>query len=78
MTRIQIYSTRQCPYCVQAKTLLQAKGLDYTETDVADDIEILQEMITRSGKRTVPQIFIDGNPVGGYDELSRLNATGKL
>lgn len=78
MTSIQIYSTQQCPYCVRAKALLQAKGLDYTETDVADDIEILQEMITRSGKRTVPQIFIDGDPVGGFDELSRLNAAGKL
>jgi len=78
MTRIQIYSTQQCSYCVRAKALLQAKGLDYTETDVADDIDIMQEMITRSGKRTVPQIFIDGDPVGGFDELSRLNAAGKL
>lgn len=78
MTRIQIYSTQQCPYCVRAKTLLQARGLDFTETDVANDIEIMQEMIARSGKRTVPQIFIDGDPVGGFDELSRLNAAGKL
>jgi GrxC family glutaredoxin len=78
MTNIQIYSTRQCSFCVRAKALLQAKGLPYDEVDVSADIEHMQEMIQRSGKRTVPQIFINGNSVGGFEELAQFNAVGDL
>ena len=78
MPNIQIYSTQQCPFCVNAKTLLQTKGLPYEEVDVSADIERMQEMIQRSGNRTVPQIFIDGDAIGGYQELARLNAAGDL
>lgn len=78
MNNIQIYSTQQCPYCVRAKALLQSKGLDYSETDITNDSELAQEMIDRSGNRTVPQIFIDGEAIGGFDELSVLNNHGKL
>ena len=65
MRQIEIYSTQQCPYCVRAKALLDAKGLDYEDIDVSVDQHIMQYMIDRSGQRTVPQIFIDGEPVGG-------------
>lgn len=75
MPGIQIYSTQQCPYCVRAKDLLQAKGLSYEEVDVSTDIEQLQEMIQRSGNRTVPQLFIDGVAIGGYEELMKMDLT---
>ena len=78
MKNIQIYSTQQCPYCVRAKALLQAKGLPYEEINVSADIDVMQEMIQRSGNRSVPQIFIDGEPVGGFVELSQLHAEGGL
>lgn len=78
MHDIQIYSTRQCPYCVRAKELLQSRGLAYSETDITDDFDRAQEMVARSGNRTVPQIFIDGKPVGGFDELTALNRDGRL
>lgn len=78
MRQIEIYSTQQCPYCVSAKELLAAKGLEYVEIDVSNDRDIMHEMIRRSGQRTVPQVFIDGDAVGGYDQLSRLNAQGLL
>lgn len=78
MRNIQIYSSQQCPYCVRAKALLQAKGLPYEEIDVSADIDVMQEMIQRSGNRSVPQIFIDGEPVGGFQELSQLHAEGGL
>jgi len=78
MTNIQIYSTKQCPYCVRAKTLLQNKDLAYEEIDVSADVDAMQEMIQRSGSRSVPQVFIDGRSVGGFQELSQLSAEGHL
>ena len=78
MRQIEIYSTRQCPYCVSAKALLNAKGLAYNEIDVTSDHQLMQNMIRRSGQRTVPQIFIDGESVGGYQQLSHLAAAGGL
>ena len=78
MNTIEIYSTQNCPYCVRAKTLLQSKGLDYEEVDISSDPERMQEMIERSGRRTVPQIFINEQAIGGFDELTQLNAMGEL
>mgnify|MGYP001813347810 CR=1 FL=1 len=78
MRHIQIYSTRQCPYCVRAKALLNAKGLDYEEIDVSVDQQIMHHMMERSGKRTVPQIFIDGEPIGGFEQLTMLDSSGEL
>jgi glutaredoxin 3 len=78
MRNIEIYSTQQCPYCVRAKALLAAKGLDYSEVDVSLDQEIMQTMIERSGRRSVPQIFIDGEAVGGYEQLALLDSRGEL
>ena len=73
MNRIEVYSTNQCPWCVRAKSLLQAEGLNYEEIDVSANQERLLEMMERSGRRTVPQIFIDDVSIGGFDELSQLD-----
>lgn len=73
MNHIEVYSTNQCPWCVRAKSLLQNEGLDYEEIDVSADQNRLLEMVERSGRRTVPQIFIDDVAIGGFDELSQLN-----
>jgi len=78
MATVGIYSKEWCPYCAKAKALLKAKGLAYQEIDVTTDEARQQEMVARSGRRTVPQIFLDGVSVGGYDDLANLNATGEL
>lgn len=78
MARVQMYSMEWCPYCAKAKALLGAKGIEYDEVDVTHDEEKALEMIQRTGQRGVPQFFIDGQWVGGYDNLAYLNATGAL
>ena len=75
---LKVYSKEWCPYCAKAKALLRSKQLEFEEVDVTSDAEAEQEMIKRSKRRTVPQIFIDERSVGGYDDLSQLNATGEL
>lgn len=69
MQKILIYTTNTCPYCTMAKKLLQDKKLSYTEIRVDLDDEEREKMITLSGRRTVPQIFIDDSLIGGYDDL---------
>ena len=77
--RVVIYSTPFCGYCAAAKRLLTRKGAAFTEIDVLSDAKRRLEMIERSGGRqTVPQIFIDGRHVGGYDDLSALDQRGEL
>ena len=78
MNRIEIYSTDNCPWCIRAKSLLRTKGLDFEEINISSDQVRALEMIERSGRRTVPQIFIDDQPIGGFDELSKMNLTDKL
>ncbi len=78
MARIEVYTTPSCPYCIQAKRLLQARGLAYEEFDVARDDALRADVMQRSGRRTVPQIFIDGKSIGGYEELAELDASGEL
>ena len=79
MTRILLYTTPYCGYCRAAKRLLTSKGLDFTEIDVSEDRAKREEMISRAmGMRTVPQIFIQGRHVGGYDELAELEREAKL
>lgn len=78
MATIEIYTKEWCPYCAKAKVLLTSKGLDYQAIDVTSDVLREQEMIRRSARRTVPQIFIGGQSIGGYDDLALLNATGEL
>lgn len=69
MKKVLIYTSAVCPYCVRAKQLLQAKGLAYTEIRVDLDDAEREKMIARSGRRTVPQIFIDDDHIGGCDDL---------
>ena len=79
MTRILLYTTPFCGYCRAAKQLLRGKALDFEEIDVAFDADMRAEMIGRAqGLRTVPQIFIHGRHVGGYEELAELEREGKL
>jgi glutaredoxin 3 len=78
MAKVVIYTTQICPYCIRAKALLRSKQVDFDEVDVSRDPRLQDEVRRRSGRRTVPQIFIDGKPVGGYDELRSLDAAGKL
>jgi glutaredoxin 3 len=68
-----------CPYCSRARSLLQRKGVTFTDIDVTSEVGKREEMVARSGGRgTVPQIFIDGRHVGGSNELEALDRAGKL
>lgn len=73
MNKIEIYSTDICPWCKQAKALLSSKGLDFEEINITSNQDRTLEMIERSGRRTVPQIFIDGQHIGGFDDLSMID-----
>jgi glutaredoxin 3 len=73
-----MYTTTICPYCVRAKMLFKKKGVEYEERHIEGNRELMKEMLERSRRRTVPQIFIDNYHVGGYDDLAELNAFGKL
>jgi glutaredoxin 3 len=75
---VVIYSTGWCPYCSRAKKLLEKKGVAYSEIDVEAVPDARAEMQTRSGRRTVPQIFIGDTHVGGCDDLHDLESEGKL
>ena len=78
MAAIEIYSRGTCPYCVAAKRLLAAKGHTWTEVDIVAHPDRRREMIERSGRETVPQIWIGDRHVGGYDDLAALDAAGEL
>jgi len=75
---VSIYLTDWCPYCRRAKNLLSSKGLTFTEINVEDEAKFRQEMISRSGRRTVPQIFFGEKHVGGCDDLFALEESGEL
>src|SRR5579864_6486023 len=79
MARVEIYSTLFCPYCARAKSLLEKKGVDYVNIDVMEDTSKREEMEKRAhGGYTVPQIFINGEHIGGCDDLYALDRAGKL
>jgi len=78
MARVQVYTTVSCPFCVRAKRLLQARGIRYDEIDVGDDPEARADLVRRTGRRTVPQIFIDGRAIGGFEELAALDGRAEL
>jgi glutaredoxin 3 len=78
MTQIQMYTTRWCGYCVRAKTLLQSRGLEFEEIFLDDDPAFRQRLLELTGSWTVPQILIDGRPIGGYTELWQLDRSGEL
>lgn len=76
--KVVIYTTQGCPYCADAKELLDKKGVKYEEIQVDKDPNKLDEMVKLSQKRSVPQIFIDEESIGGFDDLSKLATSGKL
>ena len=78
MAQVVIYVTNYCPYCSAAKSLFRAKGVAFEEIDVTLDSQRRVEMEQRSKRRTVPQIFIDGVSIGGYDDARRLDSAGEL
>ena len=79
MAKVEIYTKFTCPYCFRAKSLLSKKGVDFDETEVSMGGEPKAEMIRRAGGRTtVPQIFIDGQHIGGSDDRAALDREGKL
>lgn len=78
-TKVEMYTTAICPYCVSAKNLLRSKGLEYTELRVDTDADQRATMMQRSGgKRSVPQIFINDVHVGGFDDLVAADRDGRL
>lgn len=78
MLEVIIYSKAQCPYCDLAKALLTHKKVAYKEIRIDLDESARDEMMRLSGRRTVPQIFIEGQAIGGYDDLATLEKSGKL
>jgi glutaredoxin 3 len=78
MVKVRIYTTPICPYCARAKALLTRKGVEFEEVDVYMDAAARKEMMEKSGRRTVPQIFIGDRHIGGCDDLHDLDAEGGL
>ena len=79
MAKVELYTTMYCPYCTRARALLQRKGIEFVDIDIAQMPERRDEMIRRAdGRRTVPQIFINGEHVGGCDDLVALDRAGRL
>jgi glutaredoxin 3 len=78
MPKVVVYSTAVCPYCVRAKALLERKGVAYEEKMIDGDREAMREMLERSKRKTVPQIFIDDFHVGGYDDMAAMDSVGDL
>lgn len=78
MSQVTVYTTQHCPYCLSAKSLLARKGVTAIEVDVETSPQRLAEMLQRSQRRTVPQIFIGDRHVGGFDDLANLDRKGEL
>ena len=79
MAEVELYTTMFCPYCSRARALLQRKGVAFVDIDIAEEPARRAEMIQRAhGRSTVPQIFIDGEHIGGCDDLVALDRVGKL
>lgn len=78
MAKVQIYSKQQCPYCVRAKGLLTKKGVSFEEIDVETDEATRNWLVETTGQRTVPQVFVDGRPLGGFSDIDALDKAGKL
>jgi glutaredoxin 3 len=79
MVEVELYTTMYCPYCSRARALLQRKGVAYVDIDIAEEPARRGEMIRRAqGRSTVPQIFINGEHIGGYDDLAALDRAGEL
>lgn len=76
--RVEMYRTRYCPYCTMAARLLDQHRVPFTEIDVSGDHERRRWLAQVTGRRTVPQIFIDGRSIGGYEELAALVRRGEI
>jgi glutaredoxin 3 len=75
---VTVYTSNWCPYCQRAKSLLTQKNVVFNEINVEDDVKIREEMIARSNRNTVPQIFVGDKHVGGCDDLFELDRSGEL
>ena len=78
MADVTVYTTRLCGYCHAAKRLFAGRGIAYDEIDVSNDPDKRAWLVETTGRRTVPQIFIRGESIGGYDELAALDGSGQL
>jgi len=78
MAEVVIYRTPTCSYCFRVHQLLESKGISFKEVDVSADPGKRQWLFDVTRQRTVPQVFINGRPVGGFDDLARLNRSGEL
>jgi glutaredoxin 3 len=78
MARIEMYTTAWCGFCVRAKVLLESRGLEFEEISLDGDPAFRAKLLERTGRWTVPQILIDGQPIGGYSELWQLDRDGRL
>jgi glutaredoxin 3 len=78
MAQVKIYTTKLCPYCLRAKALLNQKRIPFEEIDVSNDPDRRRWLREYTGRSTVPQIFINGQGVGGYDDIAALDRKGKL
>ena len=76
--KAQIYSKANCAFCVAAKNLLKSRGFDYEEFLIDRDPGKLEEMLARSQRRTVPQVFVNGEYIGGFEDLAEADRSGKL
>lgn len=78
MAKVEVFTGALCPYCFSAKKLLKSKGVDFEEIDVTFKPGLRKEMAERAGRTSVPQIWINGNHIGGYDDLFALEQDGEL
>jgi len=78
MTQVKMLTSPTCGYCHAAKNLFEQRGIKYQEIDLIEDGEQAQQLLIQSGQRTVPQIFINEKPIGGYTELSQLLSNSKF
>ena len=78
MAEVIIYRTTRCPYCDMAERLFKELGTEVTKIDITNDAAKRQELVATTGQRTVPQIFIDGQAIGGYSDARALHTTGEL
>ena len=76
--RVRMYTTLICPYCIRAKMLLKSKGVEFEEIDVSNDYDTRSWLVKATGRRTVPQIFINEEAIGGFDEMRALDLAGEL
>lgn len=78
MRKAELYTWKFCPFCINAKELLDEKGIKYEEYNIQKDNDKKKELLEKTGQDTVPYVFLDGEFIGGYDDLKALDVEGKL